>query len=147
MAAPMVITANAAALGAAAPLLAALMYAGFGVAALGDVWKSVVKANIGSERLVVSGPFRILRHPNYTGELILWTSNAALGLSAAIASGALRASAGWLAGSAIGALGIGFVLMQAATSLEAKQAEKYAGEPEYEVCIASSWAGPTLTKK
>ena len=47
----------------------------------------------------------------------------------------------------MGALGIGFVLMQAATSLEAKQAEKHGGEAEYEAWVAHSWSGPTLGAK
>lgn len=120
--------------------------AGFGVATVGDVWKTLCKSRDGADTLVTSGPFRLLRHPNYTGELLLWTANAAVGLSAALASGTLRASWPWLGGSALGAMGIGFVLMQAATGLEAKHAEKHSGSDAYEEWLRGSWAGPTLAK-
>lgn len=149
MASPMLLTASSAALGPAAPLLVAVMLSGLCVAAVGDLWKSVVKARAGSDTLVTTGPFALLRHPNYTGEFALWTANAALGLSAASASGAgwLASTAGWLGLSGLGVLGICFVLMQAATSLEAKQAEKHAGSPTYEAWVRVTWAGPTLAKK
>ena len=146
MAAPMVLTARASALGPAAWPLVALMYAGFLTAAVGDLWKSAVKARAGGDAFVTSGPFAVLRHPNYTGEFFLWTANALVGLSAAVASSACWPSAGWLAGSAMGALGICFVLVQAATNLEDKQAEKHAG-PAYEAWVAKTWAGPTFSKK
>ena len=57
--------------------LLALMYLGFGVAALGDLTKTWVKARKGEDALVTSGVFRWLRHPNYTGEACLWSANAA----------------------------------------------------------------------
>jgi len=147
MASPMVLTARAATAGHIAPLLLVLMYAGLYVAAVGDIWKSAVKAKRGSDVLVTSGPFAILRHPNYTGEFVLWSANAALGVSAAVSSNLVKQSAGWLAASAFGVCGICFVLMQAATSLEGKQAEKYAGEPTYEAWLRRTWAGPTFAKK
>jgi len=147
MAAPLVVTAQAASLGPAAPALLCLMYAGLVTAAVGDLWKTVNKAREGSDALVTSGPFHWLRHPNYSGEFVLWTANAAMALSAAVASGSVLASVGWLAGALVGAAGISFVLMQAATSLEAKQAEKHSGSPKYEEWLVRSWSGPTLPKK
>ena len=53
---------------------------------------------------------------------------------------------------ALSQVGIGFVLMQAATGLEQKQKETYGaaeggGSGEYEAWVATSWAGPTLPPK
>ena len=46
-----------------------------------------------------------------------------------------------------GAAGIGFVLMGAAGSLEAKQAERYAGDPCLVERVVGSWGGPKIAKK
>ena len=54
-----------------APMAIAMTFLGFGIAASGDIVKSAVKAKEGAAFLVTSGPFRWLRHPNYTGELTL----------------------------------------------------------------------------
>ena len=66
--------------------LLALMYLGFGVAALGDLTKTWVKAQKGEDALVTSGVFRWLRHPNYTGEACLWSANAAAAMRWAVSS-------------------------------------------------------------
>ena len=128
--------------------LIAVMYLGFGVAAVGDLSKTWVKAQKGEDALVTSGLFRWLRHPNYTGEAWLWTANAAA--AATVLAGApltLFAKARWLVAALTGAAGIGFVLMGAAGSLEAKQAERYADDPTYAAWIAASWGGPKIAKK
>ena len=128
--------------------LLALMYLGFGVAALGDLTKTWVKARKGEDALVTSGVFRWLRHPNYTGEACLWSANAAAAVT--VLAGAqltLFAKARWLVAALTGAAGIGFVLMGAAGSLEAKQAERYADDPLYKAWVAGSWGGPKIAKK
>jgi steroid 5-alpha reductase family enzyme len=156
MGAPLKLTAAASTTGPARALLAievALMYAGFAVAAIGDLQKTIAKADRGENSLVTSGLFRYLRHPNYTGELLLWASSAAAALTAApaaLASGSFTTLAlvGWLLASCTGFAGIGFVLMNAATGLEKKQKEKYGARDDvgggpYEKWVASTWAGPT----
>ena len=50
-----------------------------------------MQSQLGEDHLVTSGIFRWLRHPNYTGEFLLWTANAA-------------AAAAALAGAAMGPL-------------------------------------------
>lgn len=47
---------------------------GFALAAFSDWYKCRMKAKEGKEKLVTTGPFRFLRHPNYTGEMIGWTA-------------------------------------------------------------------------
>ncbi|CAJ1412844.1 unnamed protein product, partial [Effrenium voratum] len=56
------------------------MYVGWLLASFGDLYKSAMKAKDGEEKLVTSGPFRLLRHPNYTGEQLLWSANFVAGL-------------------------------------------------------------------
>ena len=134
------------AFGGPAGAAVAVAFAGFGLAALGDTWKSIVKARDGANALVVGGPFRYLRHPNYTGELIGWTASfvAALVAAASTPGGLVKHSA-WLAISALGTTGIYFVLAgEAAPGLEKKQRAKYGGRDDYERWVAKTWAGPQL---
>ena len=52
----------------------------------------------------------------------------------------------WLVAAGVGYAGIGFVLVNAASSLEKKQREKYGegvGSDQYKKWVASTWAGPT----
>ena len=149
MGAPLRVTAMASgsASGAAA-VAVALSFMGFGIAALGDLVKTVVKAKEGPDFLVTSGPFRWLRHPNYTGELVGWSASAVAAVLAAVGEGSAFALGGakwWLLGSALGWLGILFVLAGEATAgLEKKQRDKYGGSAEYEAWVARSWAGPMM---
>jgi steroid 5-alpha reductase family enzyme len=132
-----------------------LMFTGFGVAALGDLVKSMVKARnsygfeaLARNELVTAFPFNLLRHPNYTGEFVGWTASfAAAVLAAAASPGGIRSSLGWLLTSAVGTAGIQYVLAEAAGGLEKKQRAKYAAKPEYAAWIANSWAGPVLDKE
>jgi steroid 5-alpha reductase family enzyme len=150
MAAPLRLTAGLApprgAFAASCWALVGLMYAGFGIAAVGDLTKTRVKAMRGQNTLVTQGVFRWLRHPNYTGELLLWTANAALaGLCALAGTGQGRFfKSGCSAASAVGAAGIAFVLMSATRNLEKKQAETYGQQREYKEWVATSWSGPML---
>lgn len=121
----------------AARILIATTWAGFLLGAVGDTTKSFVKATNGADYLVTEGVFRFFRHPNYTGEFLGWTASA---LAAIVLSGA-----SWLSlASAVGALGIDFVLVQAATGLERKQLEKYGKTESYKKWIQQSWAGVTM---
>lgn len=151
MAAPLRMTHG---LSPASPLLRAatwgligLMYAGFGIAAAGDITKSYIKARQGENALVTQSVYRLLRHPNYTGEQLLWTANAALGLLGAAHIGAwgrLPLALGYALASAVGFGGISFVLMSATKNLEKKQAEKYGASRQYLDWVSGTWGGPTL---
>ena len=157
LAAPLRVTATAAA-SSSKPLQAAVACAflGFAVAALGDLQKLVTKTIKGKDHLVTGGLYKWLRHPNYTGEVFGWSASfaAALIAGAAAAGGGVLASARtlltnpWIGASALGWLGIMFVLAgEASVGLEKKQKAKYGGQPEYEAWLKGSWAGPVFDPK
>ena len=101
-----------------ARFLVGTTWAGFVLGAIGDTTKTAVKRLKGADHLVTEGVYRFLRHPNYTGEFLAWTSSA---LASFVIGGVC-----WLnLASLVGAMGINFVLVQAATGLERKQLEKY----------------------
>lgn len=123
----------------------ACSFVGFAVAALGDLQKFVTKSIKGKDHLVTGGLFKFLRHPNYTGECFGWTASF---VAALLAGGTARAllTNPWVAASAMGWVGIMFVLAgEASVGLEKKQKEKYGGKPEYEAWVKGSWSGPMLT--
>lgn len=119
-----------------------LTWVGFVVAALGDLQKSFVKATLGEDVLVKGTLFSRLRHPNYTGEALAWTSSFLASITVAIMNRqqsfilpVVAATFGWM--------GIIGVLVMAATGLEKRQFEKYKDTVEYQQWIKGSWAGPT----
>ena len=122
--------------------LVASAWAGLLIAAWGDLHKSWVKARQGSETLVMSGPYKFFRHPNYTGEQILWTANMLTAFVAAIGAGSARIFAGTLVASVVGWLGIMFVLGKATANLEAKQAKRF---QEFVSWKRGSWSGFALS--
>ena len=121
LAAPLMLTAAPAAQATKlAWMLIGSMYFGLALAAIGDLQKTWVKADRGADALVTSGLFSLLRHPNYTGEMIMWTSSFAVAVVTATAmamAGPWAASAPWLALSVLGVSGINFVLLQVYTAL------------------------------
>ena len=138
------------------PVLKALVgleWFGFAIAALGDLTKTYVKQTKKDEyTLVTSGIFSILRHPNYTGEMIGWTANALCGL---VTAGVLLQKSAMglpallrnVSALSVGWLGIVFVLLQATTGLESRQKEQYGDKQAYNDWISSTWGGFTLAKK
>jgi steroid 5-alpha reductase family enzyme len=132
--------------------LIGVQWFGFGIAALGDLTKTYVKQSEKEEGfLVTSGIFSILRHPNYTGEIIGWTANNLCGLIAScfvlrnnnitplLLSNLATMTLGWI--------GILFVLLQASGSLEVRQKKDYGSDPKYKKWIKSSWGGWKLPAK
>lgn len=139
------------------PLLKALVgveWFGFGLAALGDFTKTYIKQTKGEDTLVTSGIFSLLRHPNYTGEMIGWTANSLAGAvaftllaKASTSRAILLPLIGTMAAQALGWVGIIFVLLQATAGLEKRQKEQYKHKPEYESWISSTWSGWELPSK
>ena len=124
----------------------ALTWVGFLVAAWGDFQKTWVKARKGDDALVQGGIFALLRHPNYTGEAVGWTSSFLASVIAAVASWDAKFIVP-LAASLFGWIGIVGVLAMATSGLEKRQKEKYGTNPEYDEWMRKSWAGPTLPRK
>jgi steroid 5-alpha reductase family enzyme len=119
---------------------------GFALAALGDLQKSFIKATLGEHVLVKGALFSRLRHPNYTGEALAWTSSflasvivAANNWKQSLILPLLAATFGW-----IGIIG---VLAMAGAGLEKKQFQKYSDTAAYQQWIKNSWAGPTWERK
>ena len=75
-------------------------------------------------RFVDRGLFRIVRCPNYLGELALWTGVFLMGFGAGM--GAVQ----WIA-CIIGYLGIIYVMFSGARRLEMRQNRTYGDDPEY----------------
>jgi steroid 5-alpha reductase family enzyme len=134
--------------------LIASQWFGFGVAALGDLTKTHVKAREKDEQfLVTTGIFSWVRHPNYVGEIIGWTGNALMGLVSMTmglqfshVTPKLVVNVGLLG---LGWVGILFVLLRATTTLESRQAKDYGELEAYQSWIAKSWGGwqlPTNNK-
>jgi len=148
MSAPVLLTASVPAVASGAARAAAwggLLVAALGwfVAAWADTHKSLAKAKLGQQTLVTTGVFRYLRHPNYTGELVLWSASTFTGVVTTLSSFSWYGAAGLLA-SLLGLMGITFVLSRAATSLEQRQRDAYDDDPAYATWVARSWPGPTL---
>ena len=122
--------------------LVAIAWFGLLLAAWGDFTKSHVKARDGSHVLVMTGPFRFFRHPNYTGEQILWTSNTLLAFAGAAIIG-WRQVVPFLAASLIGWAGIFCILARATAALEKKQAKRF---EEFQAWRRGSWGGWRLTE-
>jgi len=150
MVAPLVLTARYA---ATAPALAvaiakvSLAAAAVGgvVEAVGDFQKSYFKGRQteGEKELWVDqGLYAWLRHPNFTGEQLLWAGSFAAAVT--LAADSLASAWPWVVGAAFGLVGIQFVLMGATTRLENRQEENYGGMPGFHEYRQKTWAGFTL---
>jgi steroid 5-alpha reductase family enzyme len=115
----------------------------------GDTQKYISKAK-NPKKLVTGGLYSIFRHPNYTGETLLWGGSTVAGLLTAwgVASGmSLRNKIVLSASSVLGFMGIVFVLAMAGTGLERRQKETHGDDPVYQAWVKNSWSGPLLPAK
>ena len=102
---------------------AALMLLGFLMETFADQQKKAAKA-VNPHRFVDTGLYRIVRCPNYLGELILWTGVLITGF------GSLTGAGQWIV-AIIGYLGIIYVMFSGARRLELRQHRTYGDDPEY----------------
>jgi steroid 5-alpha reductase family enzyme len=148
MASPLFVTATVASAAAntlAVKISIGVTWAGFFMAALGDLTKSVGKARRGPDALITGGIFRFFRHPNYTGESIAWTASCMAAFCAALAdSNSWKTHVYSLMASTVGLAGILLVLAMATKGLVRKQQEKYGDSDEYQQWIKLSWVGISL---
>lgn len=111
-----------------------MAYVGIGVMAAGliletaaDLQKNAAKRK-NPRRFVDTGLYRIVRCPNYLGEMIFWTGTFLSGI------GALVGVWQWLL-AAVGYAGIIFVMFSGARRLELRQNKNYGNDPEYQAYV------------
>ena len=92
-----------------------------------DLQKNAAK-KVNPRRFVDTGLYRIVRCPNYLGEMIFWTGVLISGL------GALSGIGQWIM-ALIGYAGIIFVMFSGARRLEIRQNKNYGNDPEYQQYI------------
>ena len=95
--------------------------------ALSDAQKSAAKKR-DPKRFVSTGLYRIVRCPNYLGEVVIWTGVVLSGISAGLVWWQ------WLI-VAIGYIGIVYVMFSGARRLELRQNEVYGNDPEYQAYV------------
>ena len=110
------------------------MWIGAVVAALGvlieaiaDAQKSAAKRR-NPKRFVDHGLYRIVRCPNYFGEVLMWTG------SFLVCVGACCSAWQWVV-AALGYIGIIYVMFSGARRLELRQTETYGNDPEFQAYI------------
>ncbi len=110
------------------------MWGGAITAALGvliemvaDAQKSASK-KINPNRFVSHGLYRIVRCPNYFGEVLMWTG------SFVVCFGSCCSVGQWVIAS-LGYIGIVYVMFSGARRLEIRQSEVYGNDPEFQAYI------------
>ena len=107
---------------------AVVMLLGLLLESAADIQKNNAK-KINPRRFVDTGLYRIVRCPNYLGEMIFWTG--------ALISG-IGAVEGWQwIMVLIGYLGIIFVMFSGARRLELRQDKNYGSDPEYQKYVST----------
>ena len=107
---------------------AAVMLMGVSLETAADIQKNKAK-KINPRRFVDTGLYRIVRCPNYLGEMIFWTCVLICGIGAA-------SGWQWLI-IAIGYIGIIFVMFSGARRLELRQDKNYGKDPEYQKYVTT----------
>ena len=102
---------------------AAVMLMGVSLETAADIQKNNAK-KINPRRFVDTGLYRIVRCPNYLGEMIFWTGVLISGIGAV-------SGWQWLV-VVIGYIGIIFVMFSGARRLEIRQNKNYGNDPEYQ---------------
>ena len=107
---------------------AAIMLLGVSLETAADIQKNNAK-KINPRRFVDTGLYRIVRCPNYLGEMIFWTGVLIVGIGAV---------SGWQwIVVAIGYIGIIFVMFSGARRLEIRQDKNYGNDPEYQKYVTT----------
>ena len=101
--------------------------AGVIIEMVADAQKSAAK-KVNARRFVDTGLYRIVRCPNYFGEVLMWTG------SFLICFGACCTAGQWII-AALGYIGIVYVMFSGARRLELRQNETYGKDPEFQAYI------------
>ena len=108
---------------------AVIMVLGVVLESAADIQKNNAK-KINPRRFVDTGLYRIVRCPNYLGEMIFWTGVLISGI------GAVSGIGQWVV-VLIGYIGIIFVMFSGARRLEIRQDKNYGKDPEYQKYVTS----------
>ncbi len=103
---------------------AAVMAGGIVLESAADIQKNAAKKR-NPRRFVDTGLYRLVRCPNYLGEMIFWTGVLLTGI------GAVSGVGQW-AVVLVGYIGIIFVMFSGARRLEIRQNKNYGKDPEYQ---------------
>lgn len=103
---------------------AAVMLFGVTFETIADLQKNAAK-KVNPKRFVDKGLYRIVRCPNYLGEMLFWTGVVLSGI------GAVNGVGQWII-VAVGYIGIVFVMFSGARRLEIRQNKNYGADPEYQ---------------
>jgi len=106
---------------------AAMMAVGVVLESVADAQKKAAK-KINKNRFVDTGLYRLVRCPNYLGELVIWTG------AFIVCFGACCTLWQWII-AAIGYIGIVYVMFSGARRLEIRQAKVYGEDPEFQAYI------------
>ena len=106
---------------------AVMMAVGVILESVADAQKKAAK-KINPKRFVDTGVYRLVRCPNYLGELVIWTG------SFIVCFGACCTVWQWII-AAIGYIGIVYVMFSGARRLEVRQAVTYGNDPEFQAYI------------
>lgn len=109
---------------------AALMALGVILESLSDVQKQVAKKR-DPKRYVDTGLYKLVRCPNYLGELVIWTG------SLVVCIGAACSVWQWIV-AAIGYVCIVYVMFSGARRLELRQTVTYGNNPEFQEYISKT---------
>lgn len=106
---------------------AAVTLLGVAIEIIADAEKSAAKRR-DSSRFVDTGLYRIVRCPNYFGEVLMWTG------SYVVCFGSHCTAGEWVIAT-LGYVGIIYVMFSGARRLELRQAESYGNDPEFQAYI------------
>ena len=107
-----------------------IMLCGIILESAADFQKSKAKKK-NPRRFCDEGLFKIVRCPNYFGELLIWTGVFVSGFTA------LQSAGQWIV-AVIGYLGIVYVMFSGARRLEIRQDKFYGSDPEYQKYVKST---------
>ena len=108
---------------------AGVMLLGLALESAADLQKNAAKKK-NPKRFVDTGLYRIVRCPNYLGEMIFWTGVVVSAIGGASHWGQ------WVV-IAVGYIGIIFVMFSGARRLELRQDKNYGSDPEYQKYVTT----------
>ena len=100
---------------------------GVAIESIADAQKSAAKRKL-SNRFVDTGLYRMVRCPNYFGEILMWTGCFIVCFGCSCTAGQ------WIIAS-LGYIGIIYVMFSGARRLEMRQAESYGNDPEFQAYV------------